>query len=434
MIGVNVSVGDPLSRVIRAADFDPALEAAIGSLAVPIGLAIDDMSMRGVNLLPKGAATRSQALDAGRDRRSRRRGSPARRSRLPVRRSARQGCRSAGPARRRAKAEIAALPQPTTPMIDAGVVGDEAVRATAVASVLGGRLAWDAVFRDMSQVLPANVWLRRSRSPHRRRGNLADGRPPARPRRPGVQPVPTAVSIDGYTYTQPDVARLLARLATLPSLKRVTLTSSQSQAARNQEGRALRHRCRPEPDWRCVMSALLRSPKGKIGAIAAGGLIVLLALWFLVVSPQRAKATELSADLAATQAQLVERKLRSGRPSADVTVQAERSLPPDEGAAGRHEHVGHPARPQPDRGAEQADVHLDHAGRRRSPEPDTCSSRSMSSCRAASATSRASSVTSARSSRSAASGSMPAAVSTRCRASTSPPPIARPSSRSSRRR
>ena len=44
------------------------------------------------------------------------------------------------------------------------------------------------------------------------------------------------------------------------------------------------------------MSSLLRSPKGKIGAIAAGGLLVLLALWFLLVSPQRAKATELSAD------------------------------------------------------------------------------------------------------------------------------------------
>ena len=51
------------------------------------------------------------------------------------------------------------------------------------------------------------------------------------------------------------------------------------------------------------MNALLRSPKGKIGAIAAGGLLVLLALWFLLVSPQRAKATELTADVAAARAQ-----------------------------------------------------------------------------------------------------------------------------------
>jgi hypothetical protein len=37
------------------------------------------------------------------------------------------------------------------------------------------------------------------------------------------------VQIDGYTYSQPDVARLLARLATLPSLGRVTLTSSKEE-------------------------------------------------------------------------------------------------------------------------------------------------------------------------------------------------------------
>ena len=82
----------------------------------------------------------------------------------------------------------------------------------------------------MSQVLPANVWLSTLSL------TAPDGGEPGRrndagaaPRRPGVQPVPTAVAIDGFTFTQPDVARLLARLATLPSLKRVTLTSSQSQ-------------------------------------------------------------------------------------------------------------------------------------------------------------------------------------------------------------
>ena len=34
------------------------------------------------------------------------------------------------------------------------------------------------------------------------------------------------MTIDGFTYTQPDVARLLARLATLPTLTNVTLSSS----------------------------------------------------------------------------------------------------------------------------------------------------------------------------------------------------------------
>ena len=60
--------------------------------------------------------------------------------------------------------------------------------------------------------------------------NLADGTTAAPSPLPGqAAATPTAVSIDGFTYTQPDVARLLARLATLPSLQRVTLTSSQSQ-------------------------------------------------------------------------------------------------------------------------------------------------------------------------------------------------------------
>ena len=58
MIGVDVSVGDPLARVIRAGDFDPAIEAVIGSMAVPIGLAIDDTAMRGVNLLAKDAVAK----------------------------------------------------------------------------------------------------------------------------------------------------------------------------------------------------------------------------------------------------------------------------------------------------------------------------------------------------------------------------------------
>ncbi len=68
------------------------------------------------------------------------------------------------------------------------------------------------------------------------------------------------------------------------------------------------------------MSALLHSPKGKIGAITAGGLLLLLAIWFLIVSPQRARATELSADLATARAQVVERKAALATPSANVTV------------------------------------------------------------------------------------------------------------------
>ena len=55
IIGVSVAVGDPLTRVAVKHDLDFD-DAAIGSLAVSIGLAIDDAPTRGVNLSSSGAA------------------------------------------------------------------------------------------------------------------------------------------------------------------------------------------------------------------------------------------------------------------------------------------------------------------------------------------------------------------------------------------
>jgi hypothetical protein len=68
------------------------------------------------------------------------------------------------------------------------------------------------------------------------------------------------------------------------------------------------------------MSSLLRSPRGKIGAIAVGGLLVFLAVWFLLVSPQRAKATEVGAQAESMRAQVVARRAALATPSADVNV------------------------------------------------------------------------------------------------------------------
>jgi type IV pilus assembly protein PilM len=223
MIGVGVQIGDPFARVIRGADLDPAIESSIGSLAVPIGLALHDDLSRGVNLLPRELArkrdTRSLAMAVG----------------LPVaaliplaalaltytgahgRVSDRQSQLDA------IESQIAALPKPTKPVIAAGVATDEATRATAVASVLGGRLTWESVFSDLGRILPENVWLT----------NLTltapDGTAITAPPPPGGATTPTGVQMQGFTYSQPDVALLLARLATVPSLQRVTLTSSLQQ-------------------------------------------------------------------------------------------------------------------------------------------------------------------------------------------------------------
>ena len=183
------------------------------------------------------------------------------------------------------------------------------------------------------------------------------------------------------------------------------------------------------------MNALLRSPKGKIGAVAVGGLVVLLALWFLLVSPQRAKATEARVPTSPRP----RRSSSSARPpsrspSANVSVRPSdvyrltKALPDDTNMSGILLDVNRIAAQN-----KLTFISITPAPQvRRNRIPAAAARRHA--CRAASATSRASSVTSARSCPSATSGSMPAVASTRCRASTSRRPIARPSSRSSRPR
>ena len=107
------------------------------------------------------------------------------------------------------------------------------------------------------------------------------------------------------------------------------------------------------------MSALLRSPKGKIGAIAAGGLLVVLALWFLRrLAAAREGDRARAADRASTQAQLSQRKARprarrrpTSRCKPSDLYRLTKALPDDTNMS------GHPARRQPDRGRERADVH-----------------------------------------------------------------------------
>ena len=68
------------------------------------------------------------------------------------------------------------------------------------------------------------------------------------------------------------------------------------------------------------MSDLLRSPKAKIGMVVAGGLLLVAAMWFLLVAPQRSKATDLGAQVTASRAELTQRRIELARPSANVTV------------------------------------------------------------------------------------------------------------------
>jgi type IV pilus assembly protein PilM len=234
MIGVAVRVGDPLQRVAARKGVEAGFEHVIGSLSVAIGLAIDDGAIRSVNLMPGDLAKVSTSKT----------------SLLPVllpiaaviplaavgflfyQGHAKVSDRQSQLAT--LNADFAKLPEPKGPQIDAALQGIQAQRASAVAQVLGARVAWDTMLADFARVLPSNVWLTAlSAKTSRPLSTATVVAVPTGATTPVVTPPtttavsPTGVTITGYTYAQPDVASLLARLSALPSLQNVQLQSSQ---------------------------------------------------------------------------------------------------------------------------------------------------------------------------------------------------------------
>ena len=115
-------------------------------------------------------------------------------------------------------------------------------RIAALSSALDGRLAWDRVLREISAVLPGDVWLTSltpaldaasragddDRYDHHRSTTTTTSTTPA-PAPAAPLPPPTAgpLNIAGYTYSQEGVARFLTRLGVVPALHDVTLLSSE---------------------------------------------------------------------------------------------------------------------------------------------------------------------------------------------------------------
>jgi Tfp pilus assembly protein PilN len=124
------------------------------------------------------------------------------------------------------QAEYNAIPAPPPP---SPVVKDlpqqRTTRVTALAGALGQRVVWDRLLREVSQVVPSDVWLvtLTAKSP-----TLAV---------PGGRgaPTPGTVLPDGFiatgcTYSQDSVARFLARLQLVPDLGDMTLGKSASNS------------------------------------------------------------------------------------------------------------------------------------------------------------------------------------------------------------
>ena len=118
------------------------------------------------------------------------------------------------------KAEIAKLKPvkstaPVTPIVPPpSVTGQEATWLSSVSQVLGQRIAWDRLLREVSLVMPSDVSLSALTltAP-----STTAGTAPAQ-----------GFMITGSAYSYDSVARLLSRLALVPDLENVTLSNSSS--------------------------------------------------------------------------------------------------------------------------------------------------------------------------------------------------------------
>lgn len=70
------------------------------------------------------------------------------------------------------------------------------------------------------------------------------------------------------------------------------------------------------------VSDVLKTTKGRLAVGGAGLLVLLVAGWFLLVSPQKSKAAELEGQTDAAYTALAQKKAALDRPSAKVTIKA----------------------------------------------------------------------------------------------------------------
>ena len=231
LVGVPVRSGDPLGRVAAGRDVtsDPTLTDTVGSLSVAIGLGIEDDPIRAVNLLPADARVNTRKR-------------PSRTQLLvpvalavPVVAVAAMLVPAKSQVSNREaeldtlKAELATLPEPSGPGIDSSIKGEQARRAAVVADVLSRRTSWDRVLRDLSLVIPKDVWLTGLQGAVPQPLSVVTA--PATAGTPAPAPAPvvasaTGLRLTGHTFGQAGVAKLLARLSTVPTLAGVQLVSS----------------------------------------------------------------------------------------------------------------------------------------------------------------------------------------------------------------
>lgn len=105
------------------------------------------------------------------------------------------------------RTQLAGIPSPTEPTLRLLTLGaDRRARVDAIASALGGRVAWDRILREVSAVLPPDIWLTELTASATK---------------------PSTVQLRGYAANQEGVALALSRLAIISDLSNVRLRRSE---------------------------------------------------------------------------------------------------------------------------------------------------------------------------------------------------------------
>ena len=135
--------------------------------------------------------------------------------------------------------ELAAIPTPAADLVarSDALAADKQARITALNEALSRRVAWDRVLREFALVLPDDVWL-----------SKLTGDAPTASTTATTETATTSATvasdgsvmfqIEGFTYSQNGVARLLSRLQVIPDFEHVQLMST---AAEERGGRSIVH-------------------------------------------------------------------------------------------------------------------------------------------------------------------------------------------------
>lgn len=106
-------------------------------------------------------------------------------------------------------------------------VSAQAVRRGAIVGLAEGRINWERLVRDISAVMPHQVWLTNLKGATEASTTPTAATATAPNLNNGV--VPQGIHLDGFAYTQDQVALLMSRVATVSGLGEPRLATSEVQ-------------------------------------------------------------------------------------------------------------------------------------------------------------------------------------------------------------